>query len=224
MGQLGSQMSVTNRQPRVDTRLPVVETGTEGATYYTKNLSMGGLFLMTEKRWAVGSEIGLTIAFGRARLPLNARVTHMQRDGVGMCFIEPSDAVREALRLLIASQIPANGPSRLESLQRAVGMGHVQGLVVAWSDGKLRHESVVRGLSLHGGTFESADKPPLSASIMVYVPSSMENDDAEVEHELRGTSAEVASHTDDGFEARFTSPSAEFRMALERLLREQPTQ
>lgn len=216
-------MSVTNRQPRVDSRLPVVETGTEGATYYTKNLSMGGLFLLAEKRWAVGSEVSLTITFGRARLPLNARVTHLQRDGVGMCFIEPSEAVREALRLLIASQIPANATSRLESLQRAVGLGHAPGITLAWSDGKIRHESMVTDLSMHGGTFESADKPALGATLIVYVPSSVETEDAELEHELRGTSAEVTSHTDTGFEARFSSPSAEFRMALERLLRGQPT-
>ncbi len=199
-------MSMANRQPRVDTRLPVVETTSGGDTYYTKNLSMGGLFLLTEKRWAVGSELNLTITFGRARLPINARVTHLQRDGVGMCFMETSDAVREALRLLIASQIPASGSS----------------VVLAWSDGKIRHEATVRGLTMQGGSFKTPDRPDVGSSIMVYVPSTVETEDAEVEHELRGCSAEVTSHASDGFDARFTVPSAEFRMALERLLRELP--
>ncbi len=216
-------MSVTSRQPRVDTRLPVVETGSGGATYYTKNLSMGGLFLLTEKRWAVGSEVNLTITFGRARLPILARVTHLQRDGVGMCFTEPSDAVREALRLLIASQIPVSTPSRLEASSRAIGVGAGPSVVLAWSDGKLRHEATVRGLSMQGGFFETPDRPVIGSSIMVYIPSKIETEDASIEHELRGCSAEVTTHSLEGFDARFTVPSAEFRMALERLLRELPT-
>ncbi|MEZ0312603.1 MAG: PilZ domain-containing protein [Myxococcota bacterium] len=206
----------------MDTRLPVVETASGGATYYTKNLSMGGLFLLSEKRWPVGSELNLTIAFGRARLPINARVTHLQRDGVGMCFMEPSDAVREALRLLIASQIPVNEPSRAGAIARAVGLGGGPSVVIAWSDGKLRHEATVRRLTMHGGFFETPDRPDIGSNIMVYVPSSFENEDAEIEHELRGCSAEVTAHSEEGFDARFTVPSAEFRMALERLLRELP--
>ncbi len=217
-------MSLTNRQPRVDTRLPVVETGTEGVTYYTKNLSMGGLFLLSEKRYAVGSEVALTIAFGRARLPLQARVTHLQRDGVGMCFIEPSEAVREALRLLIASQIPVNEPTRLEAISRPVGFGHGPSVVLAWSDGRHRHEATVRGLTMQGGFFETPDRPSIGAQIIVYIPQRVEHEDGgEVEHELRGSKAEVMTHSVDGFDAKFMVPSAEFRMALERLLRELPT-
>lgn len=208
-----------NRQPRIDTRLPVVETAQEGATYYTKNLSMGGLFLVTEKRWPVGSEIGLTITFGRARLPLTARVTHLQRDGVGMCFVEPSDSVREALRQLIASQIPSNDNSAFAALKSAVGLRGKQ-TVLSWTDGKIRHEAVVRELTMQGGFFDGPERPAVGSTIMVYVPSTLEVDRDEVQHELRGSSADVLSHTDSGFQARWAVPSAEFRMALDRLLRD----
>jgi hypothetical protein len=95
-------------------------------------------------------------------------------------------------------------------------------VVLAWSNGKLRHEATVRGLHMQGGFFETPDRPEIGSSIMVYVPSKMETEDAEIEHELRGCKAEVTTHSMEGFDARCTVPSAEFRMALERLLRELP--
>jgi hypothetical protein len=91
-------MFLQERQPRVSTRVPVVETENGQGVYYTKNLSMGGLFLLADKRWPVGSQIALAIVHGDMRLEFAARVTHLQRDGVGLCFIDPSDAIRDVLR------------------------------------------------------------------------------------------------------------------------------
>src|SRR4051812_7199193 len=75
------------RQFRAATRLPVVIAGKE--IYYTKNLSLGGLFLYTPKRWAVGSTHQLDVRFDERSHFAQARVTHVQADGVGLSFIEP---------------------------------------------------------------------------------------------------------------------------------------
>jgi hypothetical protein len=214
-------MSPQERQPRVSTRLPVVETGDGRGVYYTKNLSMGGLFLLSDKRWAVGSVIELALSHGTTRLEFKARITHLQRDGVGLCFIDPSDDVREALRKIIASQIPQNRSGGLASaLKNAVGLASAAGTRIAWSDGESRFESAARDLDARSAFFEFDAPPAVGSTIIVYLPATTQNDDEEIEHELRGCTAEVVGHSEGGFAVKFLTPSAEFRMAIERLLRE----
>ncbi len=160
-------MSPQERPPRVTTRLPVVETGDGRGVYYTKNLSMGGLFLMSDKRWPVGSEVALALTYGPTRLEFVGRVTHLQRDGVGLCFIEPSDQVREALRKLIAAQIPQNKGGLASALKNAVGFGG--GPRIAWSDGESRFESPARDVSTRGAFFEFDALPAVGSTIIVYL-------------------------------------------------------
>jgi hypothetical protein len=212
---------MNNRELRVATRLPVVATESTGdRAFYTKNLSMGGLFLLSETRWPVGSTMSLSMTFGDVRIELTARVTHLQRDGVGMCFVGPSDETRAQIKAIISEQMPheAEGGA-FQALQRAVGMGKPRGIQVVWTEGKSRHESTARDLSSAGAFFESETMPAEGATIMVYLSSITENDDHELEPELRGCAAEVLERTDAGFDVRFRTPSAEFRMAIDQALR-----
>lgn len=209
------------RELRVATRLPVVATESTGdRAFYTKNLSMGGLFLLSDTRWPVGSHMELVMTVGDVRIQLTARVTHLQRDGVGMCFVGPSDETRSQIRDIISAQMPQQDGSTFESLQRAVGMGKPRGIKLIWSEGKTRHESTARDLSSTGAFFESSVLPAEGATIMVYLSSVTENDDHELEPELRGCTAEVLERTDKGFDVRFKTPSAEFRMAIDQALRD----
>src|SRR5262245_10843920 len=98
------------RLVRVAARIPVIEMDDTGAApYFTKNLSLGGLFLLTERRWPVGSTVRLTIKNGDKRLPISARVTHIQIDGVGFSFAAPPADATAALRGMIDEILAREG-------------------------------------------------------------------------------------------------------------------
>ncbi len=196
--------------PRVALRLPVA-TPEGGAPAVTKNISMGGLFLITTKRFEVGTDVELVLEIAGVDLAVTARVTHQQADGAGFSFVDPSPLLREIVREQIDAILHQQASDDTDPhfvIQHAV----------TWSrDGTGRELSDVRDLSLAGAFFDSDVPVRVGETVYVYVPGFIATDENKAS-EVRGVEAEVVRVEEDGFGVKFLGASAEFRMAIERMM------
>lgn len=196
--------------PRVPLRLPVA-TPEGGGPAVTKNISMGGLFLITKTRFEVGTDVELVLNIAGMDLAVVARVTHQQADGAGFSFIDPSPLLREIVREQIDAILS-------QHLTDDTDPGYVMRHSVTWSrDGSGREHADLRDLSVSGAYLESRADVRVGDTIYVYVPGFIATD-GDKASEVRGGEAEVVHVGDDGFRVRFRRASAEFRMAVERML------
>ncbi|MEO0811610.1 MAG: PilZ domain-containing protein, partial [Myxococcota bacterium] len=199
-------------QVRVPVRLLVVTPdGADRAV--TKNISIGGLYLITKKRFTVGAELPLVLEVGEMRLEVTARVTHQQADGAGFSFVDPSPLVQEIVREQIDSILSQETMSDDDTNPRVVVQHSV-----SWSiDGTDREEAEVRDLSLTGAYLATETKVEVDDTIYIYVPGFVATDGGKAS-EVRGVEARVVHTTENGFGVRFLGASAEFRMAIERMV------
>lgn len=203
------------RQFRVAARLPVVDAiEGEKRACYTKNLSLGGLFLLTDKRWPIGSTVSLSVNHEDARFDVDARVTHLQADGVGFSFVDASTTLREMLRQVIDKTISRPSDESDESVNRVA----IQSRVV-WAQDEQRYEADLRNIGQEGAFLETVVPPQLEGTVFVYLPAFGPAVTDNVPQELRGCMATVSRRDADGFAVRFVNPSAEFRMAVAELSR-----
>ncbi|MEE8409232.1 MAG: PilZ domain-containing protein [Myxococcota bacterium] len=78
-----------------DWRVPTGESEPLGRT---RDLSMSGAFVETIKRPVLGSIIEIVFMWGDEGARCDARVVRHDGDGIGVEFVEPSDAFLYALR------------------------------------------------------------------------------------------------------------------------------
>ncbi len=88
-------MSVDKRQHiRILVALQVVaSTSTGSVKALTKNLSVGGLYLLTDAKWEPGREVSLTLEHKGTSVELRSTVTHARADGLGLAFVDPPQAL-----------------------------------------------------------------------------------------------------------------------------------
>ena len=204
------------RQFRAATRLPVVIAGSE--TYYTKNLSLGGLFLLTPKRWPVGATTQIDVRFDDQSHFAQARVTHVQADGVGLTFIQPDSKLRDALRGVLDAHIDPVERAAFGSLKRTMFRQLTERLRVGWSVDGMNYEATLSELSPEGMFLECDSVPSYDVNIYVHIPVVTLDRAQLLATEVRGCEARVVFRDSEKFGAKFTSPSAEFRMAVKALL------
>lgn len=214
-----SRGAIRPRQFRATTRLPVVTAAPTGARiYYTKNLSIGGLFLLTDNRWHIGTSVDLTVRFDDVEHHVAARVTHMQSDGVGMSFISPPKELQRELRSVLSAHVDPIEMEAFGSLKKTMFRKVRERMRVSWSHEALRFAAVLRELSDDGLFLDTDEVPAFGAEIYVHLPV-LTTDSAELTtSELRGARAKVIFRDSSQFGATFINPSAEFRMAVRGLL------
>lgn len=198
-------------EPRVPVSIPVA-TPDGGDPAVTKNISMGGLFLITRQRFTVGAEVALVLECGGMELEVTGRVTHHQADGVGISFVDPSPLLHNILReqidaLLSQHSLGEDTNPRIPVRQK-----------VPWSrGGAAREQAEVRQISSEGAFLASEAQVRKDETVYVYLPGYLATD-RDKASEVRGVEARVIYVRDDGFGVRFINASAEFRMAVAHLL------
>lgn len=178
----------------------------EAPRAYTKNLSAGGLFLLTERRWPPGTRLQLTLEHPGFEIEAIGEVTaHTQVDGVGVRFVVDSEQRQAALCAML--------DFLLSSSVAYDGQGGLDGGSVIWRRDMLEHEGQVTDIFAGGAFIESNPIPQAGESVYVLLPSLNESG----VREIVGSAATVSLATSDGFSVAFVKPSSEFDSAVQRL-------
>ncbi|MEM6732970.1 MAG: PilZ domain-containing protein [Myxococcota bacterium] len=204
-----------NRPRTPETRIPIslpVVTPDGGEPGVTKNISEGGFFLITKRRYPIGEHVELRFKYGDLELGVTGRVTHLQADGAGFAFVDASDRLRDLVRELIDEILVQT------SMDDDTNPRYALRQKVSWSRGDSeRLQAVIRDLSGSGAYLDSDVSVSVGETIILYLPGYVATDE-ERASEVRGTEANVVHESEGGFGVRFLNPSAEFRMAAERLM------
>ncbi len=198
---------------RVSAALKVTVAGAAGEPCVTRNISLGGVFLLVKQRWPEGTVLKLELRDRFHSVSLFARAVRHERDGVAFAFVEVSEAQRQRLHLLIDGLL-ADGAwydDRRRSVRTAL-----TGPVV-WRYGDREFQAELRDLSDGGALIGTTQPPELGAQILLYLPAL--GDDAAAEAGVLGCQALVAHRTPEGFGVTFLFPSPEFSTTVERLVR-----
>lgn len=184
--------------------------------YLTKNISVGGLFVITEHRYPLGQYLNLRLDYKGMIMESGARVTHIQRDGVGVRFWNATPALEQAMKSLIEDLL-ATGHYADE--RRREPRLSIEDMPVLWREGTLEHRASLRDVSLSGAGIESADVPKLGDTILVLLPTPSADLSA-ISLDLVGSDAVVRRVMDGSFGVEFDAPSAEFRLAVAKMLQQ----
>lgn len=180
----------------------------------TKNISIGGVFFITDRRYPIGQYLDLEIDYKGVLVETGARVTHTQRDGVGVRFWDAPAKLRHTLRSMIEDLLAA-GLGELRREQRVC----IEETPVIWRQNELEHRGELLNLSLSGAGIRCSDVPHTGDEIVIMIPTPAA--DLRVKSlDLVGTHAHVRQSEQEVFGVEFDTPSAEFRLAVARLLQE----
>ncbi len=205
--------SGARRDRRINVALQVTLREEEGR-FLTKNLSAGGLFLITPKRYAVGSFVALSLDYKGMVIETGGRVTHIQRDGVGVRFRNPTEEMEAAIGRVIADLL-ATGHSQDD--RRREPRQIVRETPILFRRGELEHRGELLDLSQSGARVQ-ASKLPKEGETLLLLMSTPSIDRRRKDVDLVGSDAIVRRVLEDGFGVEFDAPSAEFRLAVARLL------
>ncbi len=182
----------------------------EAAPYRARDLGLGGLFLLTERRWPVGMTRSLRVEHGSTSLSLSGRVVRVTRDGVAFAFIGLDEEERSAIRRLLVDLV--YGGARLDEQRAAPRFATTS--PVLWSWGSVQVRTTLADLSPTGATLKAAEPPPVDTEIYVQLPLLELRAGVPVVEEVQGSKARVVRHLRDGFAVRFHRPSEAFRRAI----------
>ncbi len=207
------------RQFRAATRLPLTEIPSQGAArFQPKNLSIGGVFVLASFRPPVGSVFRLALWFAETRHEVEGRVTHHQNDGFGLSFISPSPELVASLRVVLDEHIPPIEREAYQGLKRTMYRELADRLRVAWAQGKNRYEATLYELSDKGVFLQTDIVPEHGSEIYVYLPRLESVGHQVVAEHLHAAKAEVRFRNSGLVGAVFVTPSAEFRVTIQKLL------
>jgi DNA-binding response OmpR family regulator len=207
------------RMRRVSFRIHLISDGIRATledweACTVKNLSMGGLFLCTRRRIGVGQQVVLTLEHGETTATAEARSTHVQADGIGFAFSNPSDSLLAFVESVINDLLSEGGD--IDDRRDATRI-MVNGAIVFSHEGAGR-SAHLRDLSQEGAYVVTRNPPNLGTATFVYLPGHTYSLGMQHVSEVRGSAARVVRHGADGFGCHFINPSAEFKMAVMRLL------
>ncbi|MEL6339806.1 MAG: PilZ domain-containing protein [Myxococcota bacterium] len=202
-----------DRRINVAMRVEILDRNT-GEELFTKNVSVGGLFLITTHRYPIGGVLPLRLDYKGLLVEVSARVTHIQRDGIGVRFWNAGSAVEEAVSRII-DDLLASGHHGND--RRRESRIWVQDTPVVWRRGELDHPAELADLSLSGARLRATETPDVDEKVLLMLPTpSSEAGSDRVD--LVGSDACVRRVIDDQFGVEFDGPSAEFRLAVAKLL------
>ena len=92
------------RHPRQPVSLFVGIGGDEHVPSRTRNMSISGLFLETDKRPDIDALVDLWFVWGDDTFVSKARVVRHATDGLGLTFVEPDGAFLSALAEILGIQ------------------------------------------------------------------------------------------------------------------------
>lgn len=181
----------------------------------TRNVSRGGMFVLTKLDLSPGVAVQLEIVHEGKRLTGHAKVTTRTGQGVGVAFAgndpEFAAGVDTLLRSLLKRPSEEGGGAEVEVTARMQWSHLPDGKAWNWWR-KRRMAATLLSLSLDGAALMTKGKPEPGELIIIYLTDSRDDSGEPV-----FCRAEVVRHTDRGFAVKFLSPSLEFRRAVSRL-------
>ncbi|MEE8409321.1 MAG: PilZ domain-containing protein [Myxococcota bacterium] len=179
-----------------------------------KNLSFGGVFVVTEQRWPVGDNVQLTIRYRDQAIKTNARVTHTHLDGVGFAFVRTSAKLLSSISNMIGDLLT----ERLAVDDRRQSTRIDVSAAIVFSRDDTPESAQLRDISDTGALVLTRKPPPVGSRTYVYLPGYAYSNGSTQRSELRGCLAEVVRSDQDTFACEFRDPSAEFSMAVKALI------
>ncbi|MEM6730504.1 MAG: PilZ domain-containing protein [Myxococcota bacterium] len=211
-------MNIGDRRDRrlnVAMQVQIVD-GDAHESFLTKNISVGGVFVITTHRYPIGAYLSLRIDYKGVEMLTGARVTHIQRDGVGVRFWNPSDDLLHAVKRVIDDLLASGGHT---DERRREPRELIEDTPILWrTEGVERRASLV-DLSLSGARIADTEPPGEEQKILVLLPTPAAEQDA-ISVELVGSDAIVRRSMGESFGIEFDGPSAEFRLAVAKLLQQ----
>jgi len=204
---------------RLDLRVRVIRNAlratVDGEPRVAKNLSLGGLFVLSNRKRPIGDVAELVLHSRDQRIETKARVTHCRGDGIGFAFVSPGPRVLNAIAATIDDLLTDGAclGDRRRSSRMPVSAA------IAFSDGKDRTLAQLRDISATGAYVITPDPPSLGGKVYIYLPGYTFSDGGRERSEVRGCLTEVVRLGNDGFGCRFREPSAEFVMAADDLMK-----
>lgn len=87
------------------TPLPATIAGTHGGAARVQTISLGGAFLESDRRHAVGESFRVEVRAGLRRIQFTAVVRNVTTTGTGVEFVHMKHEDRERLRRLVAQAL-----------------------------------------------------------------------------------------------------------------------
>jgi len=178
----------------------------------TKNLSLGGVFVLTERRWPVDTTMSVRLVRGPLEAESSARVSHVGHDGVGLMFVD----AQQAFRFVVAESIADLVSVGAEVDEHRTEVRFHTDLAVTWRQGEVEHVGRLRDVGLEGAFVCGPNAPAPGTSCYLYL-SAVSGADVP-SGEICGCAGMVMHRETDGFGVHFEKPSDEFRAAVGQLV------
>lgn len=199
------------QQPRALAPIEVVEQGVSAKEpMYARDIGLGGMFLLTARRWPRGSDVDLVIQYQSRSIPVQARVLRCDEDGVAFAFDKPSTKVRQSIRGILAFLFATGSPA---DERRGRRRRHVSSHVI-WMEAGVERRGSLEDISLESARIVSDYEPTAGTMIYLFLPV---QGDGTVE-DMRGSEARVIRGTEVGFAVRFIDAGVAFHEAIAMLV------
>jgi hypothetical protein len=178
-----------------------------------RDISTGGLFLVTEQRWEPGMQLQLLICHEKASLEVEARVIRNTKGGVALSFINLHDEAKSKIELFISALLMSG--AELDEQRMGPRMKPPFAISLTTKGGKPNGN--LMDLSLTGARVASLDPPPIGEEVTLYLPSDWDTWTGDSIQSVNSCTGRVVRHTQDGYAIVFESPSVAFRKAISNL-------
>jgi len=177
----------------------------------TRNIGLGGFFLLTDKRLRNGRVLAVEIDGGAAVVEMRARVVHVEPQGVGCRFERPAEKSEDGLMDLLDTLLVHDGC--IDDRRR--WLRHRCAAAITWREGTMDGSGTLADLSPHGASVRGRCASVVGVELELRLPDPCASPSARAP-ECR---ARVV-HRDAGlFGVEFIAPSADFLSAVWCLLR-----
>ncbi len=202
------------RHLRVSVRLRVRAQGVHGEEllYFTRNVSVGGLFLLMQPPLKGGSLLDMAILTGDGEIEVRGQVVRTEEFGCAFEFIGLSAEAREDLRRLVSNLLNHS----VATIQSIAHSRIHERATTYWAKDAEAVPVRITKLSEDGAHFEGDDLPELYDRIRVYLPAEDRVDLAE--SPLTACSAQVIDRRSSGFSVVFLEHRPDFMSAIHTML------
>ncbi|OGQ89529.1 MAG: hypothetical protein A2289_15160 [Deltaproteobacteria bacterium RIFOXYA12_FULL_58_15] len=190
--------------------ITIVDVDEPQTSYQARDLSVGGVFLLTEEPWGLGSARCLAIEHKNSRVIAKGRVIRSDPTGVGLRFSDESEQFRSSIRNLLVELVYEG--AKLGEHRRA--QRFESAVPVLWLLGTAQYRSTFIDLSPTGCSIHAQRPPPVGTVIYVQLPIIKERNLVPVVEEVHGCRGTVVRCTADGFAVEFKGMVDGFRRAI----------